>query len=142
SCEGASRRGKAWDAFEEANPESVLLVASEREQIDGAWRALQSNSAAMELLAGKKQEKLTWFMNDRQCSGIPDVYLPALKRWPDNSSGRVVELKSARSVNPDYFPYDSRKFGYHVQLSWYRNALATLGLVEPNAGCFIVAVES
>jgi len=104
--------------------------------------ALQSNSAAMELLAGKKQEKLTWFMNDRQCSGIPDVYLPALKRWPDNSSGRVVELKSARSVNPDYFPYDSRKFGYHVQLSWYRNALATLGLVEPNAGCFIVAVES
>lgn len=130
--DGASRRGKAFDKFEDDNPEAVLLVPSEQVEIAGMLAALQANKAAMELLNGERQRKIEWAMNGRQCQGTPDVY----------AKQRVVELKSGRSVNPDFFQYDSRKFGYHAQLSWYRNALSELGLTEPYAHCYIVAVES
>jgi hypothetical protein len=133
--EGASRRGKAWDAFEEANPESVLLIPSERKQIDGMFWSLQApqHAEALDLLMdGSRQQQIEWNMNGRACSGIPDTF----------NRKKVVELKSGRTSSPDFFPFDSRKFAYHAQLSWYRNALTILGLCDPGATCTVVAVES
>lgn len=131
--DGGSRRTKAWTTFEEqSDPESVLLLPPERAQVDGMLAALQSNSAAMELLSGETQRTLKWRINDRECEGTPDVF----------DTGKVVELKSTINANPNKFQWDARNRGYHAQLAWYWNALNTLKLTANDAKCWIVAVES
>lgn len=86
----------------------------------------------MELLTGDRQQVTRWAMNGRSCQGTPDVFL----------RNRVVELKSTRSANPDWFQYDARKLAYHAQLAWYANGLVQAGRIDPNPKLFIVAVES
>jgi len=130
--DGASRRTKAWTIFADENPEAVLLLAPEREQVDGMLASLQANSEAMDWLRGTVQTKIEWEMNGRKCSGTPDAF----------TRNRVAELKSTRSANPDRFQNDGRHRAYHAQLAWYHNGLHELGLVDKNADCAIVAVES
>lgn len=126
--EGSSRRGKAWDKFVEDNPESVLLTVPEQIDTLGMLASLQANSAAMDLLNGKCQQRIEWEINGRQCQGTPDVAGP----------NRIVELKSTRSANPDWFPWDARKMGYHAQLTWYGHGLN----LPVTAEYWIIAVES
>jgi hypothetical protein len=126
--EGSSRRGKAWDKFVEDNPESVLLTTPEQEHALSMLASVQANSAAMDLLNGKCQQRMEWKLNGRDCAGTPDVVTPT----------RIVELKSTRSANPDWFPWDARKMGYHAQLCWYANGLN----LPPTTELWIIAVES
>jgi len=130
--EGASRRTKAWTIFEEQNPEAVLLLPSERENVNGMLKALQSNSDAMEKLQGTTQQKLEWKIAGRACNGTPDSF----KR------NRVTELKTGRTAHPDHFPWDGRRMMYHAQLTWYRNGLEVTGQIDRDSECWIVAVES
>lgn len=130
--EGASRRTKAWTAFADENPESVLLLPPERASCDGMLAALQANSKAVELLAGERQETLRWAMGTRECEGTPDVFGP----------DKVVELKTTINASVFKFPWDARKLAYHAQLAWYWNALHDLKLTANDAKCWIVAVES
>lgn len=131
--EGKSRNSKAWDTFAAERPEAVLLTTPQQEIVLGMLASVQANSQAMDLLnGGKQQQRIAWKIGDRDCAGTPDVWAPS----------RVVELKSTRNANPDWFQYDARKMGYHVQLAWYTFALQTLGLVKAGAENWIVAVES
>jgi hypothetical protein len=136
--DGGARRGVKWDAFEAANPGATILIPKEAEPVNGMLAAIKAHKpnpgepSAMELLTGETQQKLSWTMGGRACQGTPDVF----------TAKRVVELKSGRTVHPDWFLYDACKYGYHAQLAWYANALQILKLVEPNPECYIVAVES
>lgn len=131
--EGASRRGKNWDTFAEQNPEAVKLLAPEQLQCDGMLQALQAHKEAMNLLAeGQCQKQIEWTMSGRPCRGTPDCF----------TRNQIVELKTCRTANPNYFPYDARKMAYHAQLAWYLFGLVTAGLAESKAACSIVAVES
>jgi len=134
TLDGATRRSKAYDKFAEDHPEAVLLTAPQQDIVLGMLAAVQGNKEAMDLLSGlpgKMQKTIKWCFNDRECSGTPDVF----------DLVRVVELKSTRNANPDFFPWDARKMAYHAQLAWYTEGLSRSGHVEPQQR-FIVAVES
>jgi len=130
--DGASRRGKAWTTFADENPEAVLLLASEHEQVRGMAASVQANSSAMELLTGSIQETIWWKIGERECRGTPDAF----------TVNRVVELKTTRNGNPNKFQTDGRYMGYHAQLVWYFDGLRTLARIKQDASCLIVAVES
>lgn len=133
---GPTRRGKVWDEFRQTYAGSLILNENEYAAAMGMARSLRRNTAAMNMLDGERQTFLSWDMAGngtlRRCNGTPDVF----------RVNRVVELKTGRTSNPNYFPYDARKFAYHAQLDWYRNALALLSRCSPTATCHIVAVES
>jgi hypothetical protein len=85
----------------------------------------------MELLDGAHQQLLEWDINGRKCAGTPDVF----------TEDRVVELKTARTADPNRFVWDARKLAYHAQIPWYQNGLLQSGVASPRRG-HIVAVES
>jgi hypothetical protein len=131
-----TRRGKDWNAFEEANPDAIILNDPERALAFGMIEALQDHRGtdtpdAMELLNGVVQDTLCWNISGRDCVGTPDVWTPE----------RIVDLKTTRNAEPNWFARDAMWRGYHSQLAWYRNGLICSGLAKPK-DAYIVAVES
>ena len=53
----------------------------------------------------------------------------------------MVELKTARTANPDWFRRDALRMAYHAQLAWYADGLRAARLADVHHA-FVVAVES
>lgn len=131
--EGSSRRGKAWDTFIKETPDGIRLLLSEYETACEMQESLRNNLQAMELLmCGQSQSTQYWKLGARECRGTPDVF----------SETKIIDLKTTRNANPYKFQIDGRFMGYHAQLAWYFDGLRSLGLIDSDAECYIVAVES
>ena len=129
--DGGVRRGKDWEAFKAAHSNSTILIPSEAESVAGMRWAVEGNAEAMRLLDGVKERMIRWEMNGRACQGTPDVVHPA----------SVVELKTAKTTNPEWFVRDAHRLAYHGALAWYADGLRAAKLADPQQA-FIVAVES
>ncbi len=125
------RRGAKWHAFESANPGVDIITRKEEPLVHGMAAALLRRPDALELLRGERQKLIEWAIAGRPCAGTPDAFTPE----------RIVDLKSARNVSPERFPYEARRLGYHAQLAWYLEGLALSGRARPSTA-YIVAVES
>jgi hypothetical protein len=127
-----ARRGPEWKAFAEANAGAICLNKTEHDQVLGMSAELEKHPEALRLLGtGSRQKTLKWKLGSRDCEGTPDVF----------SKDNLVELKTCRTSDPRRFVWDARKFAWHAQLAWYREALVQSGLASP-AFVYIVAVES
>jgi len=129
-----SRRGKAWDAFEEANPGADLFTSTELATAEPIVASLLEDPRhwhARDLLThGTFKERIHWSWLGRPCSGEPDV-----------AGEFLVDLKTTRNAQPEWFKRDALWRSYHAQLAWYRNGLLLCGS-QPPAECYIVAVET
>lgn len=127
----ARRAGKAWDAFEANHSHQTILIESESRDVIGMRDSIRRHEQAMDLLRGTREQTLQWRIGERDCAGTPDV----------RTARRVVELKSAKTTQPDRFIREGLRFGYHAQLAWYLDGVASSGLGTPEEA-WIVAVES
>lgn len=127
------RKGADFDAFEALNPDALILLPSEYDQVQGMAESIQKNADAMALLAGRKERTLHWTLDGRACRGTPDV---------DNGHS-IVELKTTRSSDPEEFYWDSRRLHYPAALAWYMDGAALqFGRRTMPTEAYIVAVES
>lgn len=129
-------KGKAdWEAFQaDAGPREVL----DRDAghiIDQTSRALRGHSVACEMLAGKKEQVITW--TDAE-TGI------ACKGRVDVAGTRIVDLKSSsHGGSVRMLLREAAQRDYHGQCAWYHDgAVASgLGLTELPAVVFVETSE-
>jgi len=126
-----SRRGKAWEQFQEQHLDDEIVTYSEYEAADPVIRAVRNHEHAMYLLgSGTPKQRIYWDWLGRSCTGEPDV-----------AGKYLVDLKTTRCAEPGRFSKQAMWLSYHAQLAWYRQGMLLSG-AEPPTQVFIVAVET
>lgn len=133
--DGASRRGKAWDAFEletlRTSPNATIMLESEMATARAMADAVRACPDAMATLDGAHEVDLEWTIAGRACAGRIDSI----------GAHVLCDLKSARDASPARFPWEVRRMDYATQLGWYFDGVIAAGLPRPSKAS-IVAVES
>jgi hypothetical protein len=131
--DGGARRGKAWDAFEEANADREILTADEYERARAIAGAVFRHPIAGPMIAtGATEGVITW---TDESTGL------ACKGRFDHVAGRLVDLKTAADVDPRRWMANAYRYGYHAQLAFYLDGLRASGIV-PADDPAIVCVEA
>jgi hypothetical protein len=128
---GPQRRGKEWDAFEDANSDAVILTAKEFDKAAAMVESVRRCPEAMRLLQGDQERTIGWAFGDRCCEGTPDTV----------GNGFVTELKATRCSEPGKFAWQARSMAYHAQLAWYMDGCQAGKIATPEQA-YCVAVES
>lgn len=109
------RRGKVWDAFEEAHAGKMILTASEYDSMYGIARAVHSYAPAHKLLCQPGPIELSMFWTDkvsgRKFKGRIDKVIPR--------KHTILDLKSTRSATPYKFGGQAYSLGYHIKAYLY-----------------------
>lgn len=131
---GKQRRGKAWDAFKAEHAGKVILSRSEHAKASAMVAALHANPLAERLLFSPgtiHEQRLDWSWLGRSIRSTPDA----------RGAYHLVELKTCRTADPEWFKRDATRMAYHAQLAFYRRAILEAIGTKPRE-VYIVAVES
>jgi len=112
---GKTRRGKEWDAFNEANLGKTIVSFKEALKIKEMSESLFSKKAIKELLTHKgniNESVAIGKIHNTLCKGKADIV--------NEGRGWVIDLKTTQSVNPKDFRRSCYKYGYHRQAYFYR----------------------
>lgn len=137
--DGASRRGKGWEAFKAAteNPDAIILTEGEYETATDAALSVVAHPGAMALLHGLIEKRIEWATGGRHCRGTVDAV-----------NGNMVELKSTNDARPEFFSRLAMKMHYFAQLAWYVDGYNADVTIDPVGfrpvvkRAFVVAVET
>lgn len=128
---------RTWARFEQEHPDQFVLDACEAALYDRMAAAVLEHPVAGELLRSRGAAELAFVWRDDEtgllCKGRVDR-LAELNGWPF-----VVDVKSARDASERAFSADMARYGYHRQLSYYREGLNVLRPVPRRVA--IIAVE-
>lgn len=124
--DGGVRRGKDWDAFRIENESfgRTIITEDQRDKAIAISQAVRAHPIAGALLAeqGKAELSITW---RHPRTGL------ACKARPDWLGSSLIDLKTTKDVEPRLFSSQSARLLYHVQLAFYVNALAAVGVEVP-----------
>jgi hypothetical protein len=125
--EGKVRNGKEWEAFKAEHAGEEIVNESEMAEAQGAATALLEDPDALSWLKGERQVVLQWDM-----LGIPCATGIAGKRGGidvlDRGFGRLVDLKSTSSTDPEPFSSHAWNMDWHTQLKFYKYGCAANGI--------------
>jgi exodeoxyribonuclease VIII len=131
-----TRRGAAWDAWQEDHPGVESLKPAELAHVENVGRSVLINRDATQLLkGGLAEETLSWqdAGTGLACKGRLDYLRPA----------GLLDLKSAREVDPWNFTRASGRYMYHGQVAWYHDGAIAAGRLPADAERpYILAVQS
>lgn len=128
---GPVRRGKEFEAFVAANPDTEILVMADFDKARRMADAVRQHELAWPLLQGVQEETILFRWNGLECRSTPDV----------RGEEFITELKSGATCDPDRFPWHAtRRMHYHAQMRMESIAVARKFKRAP-ADCYIVAVE-
>ena len=134
--EGATRRGKDWDAFEAAHAGQTILKVNEVESVAAAANAVRTHPLVAPYLdGGTFEQTVTW------TDPATGLACKARMDWLNEPQRVLLDLKSSTTIDPYRFGRIAARFGYHCQLAHYR-AGVTHGLGWEPTETLIVAVES
>lgn len=122
---GATRRGKEYEAFVAANPDTEILTGAEYDKARRMADALRASEVAKPFLTGATETTLLFDWMGEKCRSTPDV----------RGADFVTELKTCPVSEPTRFNWHALKMHYHAQMRY--EAIAS-GLKQ----CYIVAVEA
>jgi hypothetical protein len=123
---GATRRGKEYDKFAEAHPDSEILTMSEYDKARYMADAVLACNLAAPYLKGAVEETLLFRWMGLDCRATPDV----------KGVDFLTELKTAASAEPMKFTWQALRMAYHAQMRMQQIAC------RDKRPCFIVCVES
>lgn len=135
SGRAAPRNGKAWEEFQAANADAIVLSQSEYDDTNRMVDAVRAHEFAMSLITPAKGRKIedTILFN---ALGMPARTTPDAR-----TKDTVVELKTCKSSRPVDFAYQSRRLSYHAQMAFHVEGMCSLNpALEPTA--YTIAVES
>lgn len=144
--DGAARRGKAWEAFQAANPGRLLLNQAEADKAQAMAAAVRDHGPAAEYLsAGEPEVGVVWTDDTTGLSCKARVDWLHVLRDSAGRIGRVilVDLKTAREIGLREFSAQAARLGYFGQLAHYRAGIAAaLGIAPEMIEVVLVAVEN
>lgn len=128
-------RVKAWQDFQaeaEANGVAEILIASEMVTVRGVVDAIRAREDAMRLLFDGTtiEKRIDWTWMGKAVRSTPDA----------RTKSYTVDLKSARTSDPELFKRQNRQLFYHAQAELYARAMEEAGEGRP-ADAFVIAVE-
>lgn len=130
-----TRRGAKWDDWQALHPGIESLKPAEKARVVATAGAIHAHPVASKLLAGcRVEEPLEWTDPDTgmKCKGRVDAIDPAC----------VVDLKSARDVDPFRFNRAASNYLYHGQLSLYQTGAIALRKISGKEMPYIIAAQS
>ena len=129
-----TRRGKAWDAWQEQFPGKIALKPDAMLEVEACAEAIRRHRVAGPLLtAVRTEEPITW--TDEQgvlCKARLDIIAP----------DRLIDLKTTSDVRPGKFERDAVKYLYHGQLAWYFDGAVAAGKLLPDARVYLIAAQN
>lgn len=137
--DGGARRGKAWDAFRDANADRRILKADEHQRVLVIAETVHSNRVAAPYLTGGGEFEASFVWTDEEtglrCKGRAD-------RIAYNAGGLrvLVDLKTTNDGDPRKFAATAARLGYHGQLAFYSDGLASRG--QPVDKVVMIVVET
>jgi hypothetical protein len=128
------RRGKVWEAFQEAHASKEIITASERDAMVGIAVSVRRHLAARKYLtaAGPTEVSMFWEMDGRRFKGRIDKLIPAMHT--------TVNLKTTVSSEPHRFGGQAFKLGYYMHEALYWEGYKILTGAVPRQK--IIAFES
>jgi hypothetical protein len=124
---GATRRGKEYDAFVTANPDSEILSGTDFDKARRMSDAVRESKVAAPYLIGTCEKTILFKWMGLDCRATPDC----------RGDTFITELKTSASSDPARFLWHARKMAYHAQLRFQEYALA-----DSTRDAWIVCVES
>lgn len=109
---GQQRRGKEYDAFAAANPDSEILTMNEYAKAQAMADAVRRSAIADQYLLGTFEKTLHFRWMGLDCRATPDV----------RGSDFVTELKTSKSSDPAQFVWHARRMHYHAQVKFQEYA--------------------
>lgn len=110
---GETRRGKDWEAFKSTNRGKFIVSDTEVENASSIVDAIQANSLAMSVLAGRHELEIDWNIGPRKCQSHLDVLADTF----------ISDLKITNCTEPSRFSAQAERMAWHAQLAWYRKAV-------------------
>jgi exodeoxyribonuclease VIII len=122
------RRTKAGKAADQEfrdwvaeDPDALVITEDQAIKVLGMGRAVRSQPFARALLAdGQAETTLLFEREGVQCKARPD--------WLCNGHDVILDLKTAADASYDGFQRAAGNWKYHLQNSWYIDAVETVGL--------------
>jgi hypothetical protein len=132
--DGDSRRGKAWESFEEEHPNAEIVTAGEWTEAEEIAEAVLSDPIAQARLAGARFEvPVRWEEEGSivcSTSGIDIV-----------CGMSIADLKTTFTTHPDTWMKHAFRMLYPMQMAWYRRGARANG-IDTSQGLFILGVET
>ena len=133
--EGSRRAGPEWSDFAAANAMRTILKLDEYETALAIRDAVRANRDARRLLrSGQAEVSLEW--TDKATGIVCKARLDWL------SPGRIVELKTTKSIDAHEWERTFAASLYHGQLAFYARGLAAQGRRRAAPSAYVIAVEN
>lgn len=129
------RRGKAYDAVVEANPDTEILTLAEYDKSRRMVDAINNCQLAAPFLKGETEHTIKFRWHNLDCRATPDV----------RGDDFVTELKTSKSADPAKFLWHARRMHYHAQLRFQQFGSEHPTMVQESRKIrdhYIVCVES
>ena len=127
------RRGKVWEAFQEENPDVIILTGTEMENLNAMQNAIMNHAEERNFIndIAEVEKPFFWEENGVKCRGKIDGI----------TRGNVVfDIKTTKSVKTRSLSNSLKDYGIATQIVHYTAGIeANLGVVEDYV---IIAVES
>jgi hypothetical protein len=126
-----TKASKEWRQ-EQLDAGREVMTDEDAETIERVREAIVWHADAMRLLQGtRREEALTWTVDGVECKGRVDAI----------AASRIVDLKTTRDLGL-FVRKGAAELLYHGQLAWYLDGAIAAGACSPDAGAFVVAVET
>lgn len=103
---GTQRRGKDFELFELANPDTEILTMSEFHKAKRMADAVRECKLAEPYMKGTLETTLLFRWMGLDCRATPDV----------RGNDFLTELKTSKSADPSQFTWHARRMHYHAQM--------------------------
>jgi exodeoxyribonuclease VIII len=134
--EGATRGGKVWDAFKEANAGKNIVKKNELYEITDLSGAIIKHPLAKELLERPGLSEVTIIWEE------PKTGILCKSRLDRYSTNLLIDLKTTRSIAPFSFNRDFVTYKYPLKMAFYADAIKSLHSDDYDLSVKIIAAQS
>lgn len=123
------RRGKIWDAFEEANKDLIILTRAEQAAVADAVDGAYDTPVARQYLTEEGPCEVSMFWVDPYDGRYWKGRIDKLIRTKGTAT--IVDLKKTRCCSPYRFGAQAEKLGYHCKAAIYVSGYQILTGIRP-----------
>lgn len=136
-----ARRGKAWEAFVDRNPDKEILTEGMYEDAIAASKAARASAMAAPYLSGGKGEvTVLWTHVVPELAALKGYEIQCKGRVDFLQAGAIVDLKTCRDASPEAFGKQCAQLESYAQAAFYVDGIkAATGKELPYV---LVAVEA
>jgi hypothetical protein len=123
------RRGKVWDAFEEANKQFIILTQAEHVKVADAVDGAYENPVARQYLSEEGPTEVSMFWVDKATGVYFKGRIDKLIRTKNTAT--ILDLKKTRNSSPRRFGAQAFALAYHAKAAIYVSGYQQLTGIRP-----------